>query len=127
MQIAAVAAGGVHSLVLAEDGTVYTTGVNDEGALGRKTGLSSASQPLTWKVHTEVSDCNASRSISLHRLSSAMQIISYGRHLAKKRAVLWRLEATTRGDRLLCPSHMASRQPSQLVRICSLKLVTVKI
>eukprot|EP00884_Botryococcus_braunii_P000004 jgi/Botrbrau1/10003/Bobra.0012s0092.1 len=33
-----VAAGGMHSVALGADGAVYTTGVNDEGALGRKTG-----------------------------------------------------------------------------------------
>lgn len=32
-----VSCGGMHTLVLAEDGSVYSFGVNDEGALGRKT------------------------------------------------------------------------------------------
>lgn len=32
-----VACGGMHTVALAEDGTVYTWGVNDEGALGRET------------------------------------------------------------------------------------------
>ena len=31
----------MHSLLLAADRTVYSTGVNDEGALGRHTGVSS--------------------------------------------------------------------------------------
>lgn len=31
-------AGGMHSVALTKDGAVYTTGVNDEAALGRKTG-----------------------------------------------------------------------------------------
>lgn len=33
-----VAAGGMHSVALADTGSVWTTGVNDEGALGRPTG-----------------------------------------------------------------------------------------
>ncbi|KAK9812149.1 hypothetical protein WJX73_000352 [Symbiochloris irregularis] len=37
-QVKQVACGGMHTAVLAETGTVFTTGVNDEGALGRKTG-----------------------------------------------------------------------------------------
>lgn len=37
-QVVQVAAGGMHSVALSADGEVYTTGVNDEGALGRETG-----------------------------------------------------------------------------------------
>jgi len=33
-----VAAGGMHSAALTAGGEVFTTGVNDEGALGRRTG-----------------------------------------------------------------------------------------
>jgi regulator of chromosome condensation len=33
-----IAAGGMHSAAVSKDGDVYTTGVNDEAALGRKTG-----------------------------------------------------------------------------------------
>lgn len=36
-RVLAVACGGMHTVALAEDGTVYTWGVNDEGALGRPT------------------------------------------------------------------------------------------
>ena len=36
-QVKQVAAGGMHSVALSMDGHVYTTGVNDEGALGRMT------------------------------------------------------------------------------------------
>jgi regulator of chromosome condensation len=32
-----VACGGMHTVALAEDGSIYTWGVNDEGALGRPT------------------------------------------------------------------------------------------
>ena len=35
MRAAAVAAGGMHSVIVASDGTVHTFGCNDEGALGR--------------------------------------------------------------------------------------------
>ena len=38
LQTLQVAAGGMHSAALTEDFQVYTTGVNDEGALGRFTG-----------------------------------------------------------------------------------------
>ena len=38
LQTLQVAAGGMHSVALTEDFQVYTTGVNDEGALGRFTG-----------------------------------------------------------------------------------------
>ena len=41
VQVVQVAAGGMHSVALTEDGKVFTTGVNDEAALGRCTG-----QPL---------------------------------------------------------------------------------
>ena len=37
-QVKHLAAGGMHSVAVSMDGDVYTTGVNDEGALGRKTG-----------------------------------------------------------------------------------------
>ena len=37
-QVVQIAAGGMHSVVLTEDRNVFTTGVNDEAALGRKTG-----------------------------------------------------------------------------------------
>ena len=37
-QVKHIAAGGMHSVAVSMDGDVYTTGVNDEGALGRKTG-----------------------------------------------------------------------------------------
>ena len=37
-QVLQVAAGGMHSVALTARGEVYTTGVNDEGALGRCTG-----------------------------------------------------------------------------------------
>lgn len=38
LQTLQVAAGGMHSLALTADHQVYSTGVNDEGALGRYTG-----------------------------------------------------------------------------------------
>ena len=38
LQTLQVAAGGMHSVALTEDFQLYTTGVNDEGALGRFTG-----------------------------------------------------------------------------------------
>jgi regulator of chromosome condensation len=37
MQIIQVAAGGMHTVVLSEDGRVFTFGVNDDMALGRIT------------------------------------------------------------------------------------------
>lgn len=37
MQALQVAAGGMHTAALADDGTVWSWGVNDEGALGRQT------------------------------------------------------------------------------------------
>jgi alpha-tubulin suppressor-like RCC1 family protein len=37
MQALQVAAGGMHTVALADDGTVWSWGVNDEGALGRQT------------------------------------------------------------------------------------------
>ena len=37
-QVTQVAGGGMHSVALTVDGEVWTTGVNDEGALGRETG-----------------------------------------------------------------------------------------
>lgn len=36
-QVLAVASGDMHSVAITEDGSVYTWGVNDEGALGRPT------------------------------------------------------------------------------------------
>eukprot|EP00878_Enallax_costatus_P018153 GHUV01019101.1.p1 GENE.GHUV01019101.1~~GHUV01019101.1.p1 ORF type:complete len:563 (+),score=199.22 GHUV01019101.1:126-1814(+) len=36
-KLVSVVCGGMHTVALAEDGTVYTWGVNDEGALGRPT------------------------------------------------------------------------------------------
>ena len=39
LQTLQVAAGGMHSVALTEAFQVYTTGVNDEGALGRFTGV----------------------------------------------------------------------------------------
>ena len=38
LQVRQVAAGGMHSVALTMDGRVFTTGVNDEAALGRQTG-----------------------------------------------------------------------------------------
>lgn len=38
LQTLQVAAGGMHSVALTENFQVYSTGVNDEGALGRFTG-----------------------------------------------------------------------------------------
>ncbi len=38
LQVVQVAAGGMHSVALTPEGEVWTTGVNDEGALGRETG-----------------------------------------------------------------------------------------
>jgi alpha-tubulin suppressor-like RCC1 family protein len=40
VQILQVACGGMHTVVLTTDGQIYTWGVNDEGALGRETGVS---------------------------------------------------------------------------------------
>jgi alpha-tubulin suppressor-like RCC1 family protein len=37
VQALQVAAGGMHTVALADDGTVWSWGVNDEGALGRQT------------------------------------------------------------------------------------------
>jgi alpha-tubulin suppressor-like RCC1 family protein len=37
-QVTQVAAGGMHSVALTPEGELWTTGVNDEGALGRHTG-----------------------------------------------------------------------------------------
>ena len=48
LQTLQVAAGGMHSVALTEDFQVYTTGVNDEAALGRFTGAST----LLLKQHT---------------------------------------------------------------------------
>jgi len=39
-QVKHIAAGGMHSVVVGVDGTVFTCGVNNEGALGRNTGQS---------------------------------------------------------------------------------------
>lgn len=39
LQVLQVACGGMHTAVLTADGGVYTWGVNDEGALGRETGV----------------------------------------------------------------------------------------
>lgn len=36
-KLLSVVCGGMHTVALAEDGSVYTWGVNDEGALGRPT------------------------------------------------------------------------------------------
>ena len=38
VKVIQVVDGGMHSVGLTEEGAVYTTGVNDEAALGRKTG-----------------------------------------------------------------------------------------
>jgi len=38
LQVKQIAAGGMHSVAVSMEGQVYTTGVNDEAALGRKTG-----------------------------------------------------------------------------------------
>jgi regulator of chromosome condensation len=45
-QVTQVAAGGMHSVALTSDGEVWTTGVNDEGALGRETGAALHPAPL---------------------------------------------------------------------------------
>lgn len=37
-QVTQVTAGGMHSVALTQNGEVFSTGVNDEAALGRKTG-----------------------------------------------------------------------------------------
>lgn len=37
LQALQAAAGGMHTVALADDGTVWSWGVNDEGALGRQT------------------------------------------------------------------------------------------
>ena len=37
MQVKSIAAGGMHSLVVTGNGRLFSCGVNDEGALGRKT------------------------------------------------------------------------------------------
>ena len=47
-QVVQVAAGGMHSVALTARGEVLTTGVNDEGALGRCTGV-------TAEEHIELS------------------------------------------------------------------------
>ena len=46
-QVVQVAGGGMHSAALTASGEVYTTGVNDEGALGRET----SSRPLNDLNH----------------------------------------------------------------------------
>lgn len=56
-QVRQVCAGGMHSLALLEDGTLYSWGVNDEGALGRQT------DGAVWE-EAEVS----SRANALHRV-----------------------------------------------------------
>ena len=38
MQVRQVVAGGMHSVAVTEAGDIFTTGVNDEAALGRRTG-----------------------------------------------------------------------------------------
>ena len=48
-----MAAGGMHSVALSAEGEVYTTGVNDEGALGRETGKRS---PLS--LHRQHAECD---------------------------------------------------------------------
>ena len=40
VQVIQIVAGGMHSVAVSQDGEVFTTGVNDEAALGRKTGVS---------------------------------------------------------------------------------------
>lgn len=46
MQTLQVAAGGMHSVALTEEHEVWSSGVNDEGALGRHTGKSDLSLAL---------------------------------------------------------------------------------
>ncbi len=41
----------MHSVALTEEGTVYTTGVNDEAALGRKTGAAVLLPSPHFKTH----------------------------------------------------------------------------
>ncbi len=48
-QVVQVAGGGMHSAALTASGEVYTTGVNDEGALGRET----SSRPLNDLNHRD--------------------------------------------------------------------------
>eukprot|EP00775_Hariotina_reticulata_P001720 gene1720-2063_t len=54
-RVLAVACGGMHTVALAEDGCVYTWGVNDEGALGRPTsGTAWESEPDSSKEDSTV-------------------------------------------------------------------------
>jgi len=54
-RVLAVACGGMHTVALAEDGCVYTWGVNDEGALGRPTsGTAWESEPDSNKEDSTV-------------------------------------------------------------------------
>ncbi|KAF6262444.1 regulator of chromosome condensation 1/beta-lactamase-inhibitor protein II, partial [Scenedesmus sp. NREL 46B-D3] len=49
-----VACGGMHTVALAEDGSIYTWGVNDEGALGRPTSGSAWGQRPTAAKRTHM-------------------------------------------------------------------------
>lgn len=53
-QVKQVAAGGMHSVALKANGEVFTAGVNDEAALGRKTGAFSLDTTWSVVVLTEV-------------------------------------------------------------------------
>ena len=52
MQAMDVAPGGMHTVVLLEDGTLWSAGVNDDGALGRETAVDDDGEPVPGKDAT---------------------------------------------------------------------------
>lgn len=57
-----IACGGMHTVALAEDGTVYTWGVNDEGALGRET------EGELWQQAPEATGAHAAHQVGTLQL-----------------------------------------------------------
>ena len=52
IQVMDVATGGMHTVVLLEDGTLWSAGVNDDGALGRETAVDENGDPVPDKDAT---------------------------------------------------------------------------
>lgn len=107
-QVRSIAAGGVHSLAVTDDGTVYSTGVNDEGALGRRTGKSETSiirllhvVPLRMALSCFPGGCLLSG-------AHAMQTIRFGKKRVQHWLLDWKAPVTLNGAESLFQGAMGS-------------------
>ena len=83
-QVLHVVAGGMHTVALADDGTVWSWGVNDEGALGRQTAgeiWEKAPERVRWEpaISTSAGVASEEQEVVMSRALGPAKILQAGR------------------------------------------------